>query len=504
MTTNLERWRETPLDFIEQVLCDPETGEPFVLNQAERDFLQFAFKRNENGRLLFPELVFGAIKKSGKTTLAGIIMLTMLLLFGGRFAEGFCVANDLEQAQSRVFAIIKRIIEASPLLKREAKVTADKVIFPGFYNATIIAIASDAASAAGANPTITCFDELWGYTSERSRRLWDEMITSPARKISCRLTVSYAGFTGESVLLEEIHKRGMALPEVGPSLRAGDGMLMAWHHDPIAPWQTEAWLAEMRRSLRPNAYARTIQNQFVSSESTFIELSTWDSCVQPALTPVMTDKRIPVWVGVDASVKRDSTALVACTYDKKAKCVRLVDHQVFTPTPGDPIDFEATVEATILNWKNRFRLKKVYYDPFQMASVAQRLAKARITMEEFPQSIPNLTAATSNLFDLIQARQLVLYPDAGMRLAISRAIVTESSRGWKLDKAKQSHKIDVVVALSMAAYAAIKGQEEPDYDSELLGMAFADDEEQSKEMRDWEYQQAFASHIYRSTGWYPT
>lgn len=67
---------------------------------------------------MFPELVFGAIKKSGKTTLAAIIMLTMLLLFGGRFAEGFCVANDLEQAQSRVFAIIKRIIEASPLLKR--------------------------------------------------------------------------------------------------------------------------------------------------------------------------------------------------------------------------------------------------------------------------------------------------------------------------------------------------------------------------------------------------
>ena len=47
-------------------------------------------------------------------------------------------------------------------------------------------------------------------------------------------------------------------------------------------------------------------------------------------------------------------------------------------------------------------------------------------MEEFAQSIPNLTAATSNLFDLIQARQLVLYPDAAMRLAISRAIITES------------------------------------------------------------------------------
>ena len=134
----------------------------------------------------------------------------------------------------------------------------------------------------------------------------------------------------------------------------------------------------MRRSLRPNAYARMIQNQFVSSESTFIDLSTWDSCVQPALTLVMNDKRIAVWAGVDASVKRDSTALVACTYDKKAKCVRLIKHKVFTPTPGDPIDFEGTIEKTLLDWKQGFRLKKVYYDPFQMASVSQRLVKARL------------------------------------------------------------------------------------------------------------------------------
>ena len=35
-------------------------------------------------------------------------------------------------------------------------------------------------------------------------------------------------------------------------------MLFAWHREPIAPWQTESWLAEMRRSLRPNAYARMI------------------------------------------------------------------------------------------------------------------------------------------------------------------------------------------------------------------------------------------------------
>ena len=240
-------------------------------------------------------------------------------------------------------------------------------------------------------------------------------------------------------------------------------MLLAWHTEPIAPWQSEAWLAEMRRSLRPNAYARMICNEFVSAESSFVDMSAWDAGVLPSLTPVLEDYQLPVWAGVDASVKRDATALVLCAYDKKAKCVRLVQHKVFTPTPGDPIDFEATVEATLLDWSNRFRLRKVYFDPFQMVAVAQRLEKQFIKIEPFAQTVPNLTEATSNLFDLIQSRSIVLYPDAAMRLAVSRAVTHESSRGWRLDKLKQSHKIDVVVALSMAALAAVKGQSESTY-----------------------------------------
>jgi hypothetical protein len=51
-----------------------------------------------------------------------------------------------------------------------------------------------------------------------------------------------------------------------------------------------------------------------------------------------------------------------------------------------------------------------------MVSTAQRLAKAGIPIEEFPQNSPNLTAASQNLFDLIQSQALVLYPDADMRV----------------------------------------------------------------------------------------
>ena len=118
----------------------------------------------------------------------------------------------------------------------------------------------------------------------------------------------------------------------------------------------------------------------------------------------------------------------------------------------------------MLDWRQRFVLRQVLFDPFQMAAVSQRLAKAHVPIEEYPQTVPNLTAATSNLFDLIQSRSIALYPDAAMRLAVSRAIIVESSRGWRLDKLKQQHKIDVVVALSMACLAAVRGQGKPGYD----------------------------------------
>jgi hypothetical protein len=71
---------------------------------------------------------------------------------------------------------------------------------------------------------------------------------------------------------------------------------MFWSHAPIAPWQTEAWLAEMRRSLRPNAYLRMIENRFVTTESTFIDMAWWDACVDPHATPIITDRMLSVWI----------------------------------------------------------------------------------------------------------------------------------------------------------------------------------------------------------------
>lgn len=120
-----------------------------------------------------------------------------------------------------------------------------------------------------------------------------------------------------------------------------------------------------------------------------------------------------------------------------------------------PIDFEA-VEAAILELHQRFNLRGCRYDPFQMASSAQRLTKAGVKMIEFPQTSGPLTEASQNLYDLIKSKNFVAYPDGEIRLAVNRAVAIEGARGWRITKEKASHKIDVVVAMAQAALGAIQ------------------------------------------------
>ena len=497
----LARWRSNPIEFIETCLVDPETNKPFVLLPAEREFLQHAFKTDVDGRMLYPELLYACPKKSGKTTFAALFLITILLLWGPRYAEGYVAANDLEQASSRVYEMCRRIIAASPQLRSECKVTGDKITFIA-TGATITPLASDAASAAGGQPSISVFDELWGYVSERAHRFWDELVPVPTRRISCRLTVTYAGFENESTLLHTLYKRGLQQQQIAPSLYAGDGLLMFWSHEPIAPWQTPEWIEEMRRSLRPNQFLRMIENRFVSGESSFVPMAAWDRCVNADFGMLAADKATRLYVGVDASTKHDSSAIVGVTFDKKQQIARLAFHRIFQPSPEQPLDFEHTIEATLLDLHKRFAIVKILFDPFQMMSSSQRLTKAGLPIEEFPQSSPNLTAASQNLYELIQAQQLLVYPDPTIRLAIARAVAVETPRGWRISKATQSHKIDVVVALAMACYAAVTYQNEvcgAEY-LELITRAYCDDDSEAA-VRDAWHHARLAQHIFRDRPW---
>jgi phage terminase large subunit-like protein len=147
----LARWQQRPISFIEEVLRRPEDGLPFELFPAQQQWFEHCWQLRDDGRLQWPEQIIGWPKKTGKGGTAGMQILTTTLVFGGRNAEAYCIGADLQQAQERVFGEIKKIIEASPLLKREAQITQSRVVFPE-TGATITALAADYRGAAGGPP----------------------------------------------------------------------------------------------------------------------------------------------------------------------------------------------------------------------------------------------------------------------------------------------------------------------------------------------------------------
>jgi hypothetical protein len=319
MSLDFERWRADPTAFFSEALVNPETDEPFELLPAEVEFLKHALERDPvTGKFLRPEWTYSCPKKSGKTTFAALKVIYVTLVLGGRYAEALCFANDHEQAQGRVFQQIRRIVQASPMLRDAAIITASKIEFP-ITGATITAYSSDYASAAGSNATIVCFDELWAFSTERLHRLWDECTIPPTRKIACRLVTTYAGFTGESTLLEGIYNRGIAGDLVGQGLRVTDDLVMFWSHEPVAPWQDERWIEQQRRSLRPAAFARLFRNEWVSSSAPFITEAEYDACVDAELKPVISSPETLAWAGLDLSTKHDTTALVVATFDRASR-----------------------------------------------------------------------------------------------------------------------------------------------------------------------------------------
>ena len=133
-----------------------------------------------------------------------------------------------------------------------------------------------------------------GLPVRERRTLYEELTPPLTEENAWVLVVTYAGFTGESKLLEAMYRRGLA------GIRS---------HTRRQPWQTDAaaarYYAEQERSLRPATFARLHRNEWVSAESKFFTAELWDACVDPTHTPLLSNPRLQVTVGVDAGVKHD-------------------------------------------------------------------------------------------------------------------------------------------------------------------------------------------------------
>ena len=473
-----------------------ETEAPITFEPYQAALLRHIFTRNDEGRFPYTTILWSQPKKSGKTTIAAIVV-RWAAEFWGKYGEVLCVGNDAKQAKERGFMKCAVSVELTPGFIKGRRELPDKwrLLTTEMQCLTsgtkVKAVATDYQGEAGANPSLIVWTELWGFIHTAALRFWAEMAPSPTKPDSITWIETYAGYEGESELLwqqyEAIVKNGRQLTaeEIGavgcfeeaPNadslvpcyVEEVSGAFAFWDEGTVArrmPWQNgelgRRYYAGEARRQTPSQMTRLHGNEWVSAESEFVDIVLWDLCTNPL--PLVDRDGVkfdgPLVVALDAGVSNDSFGLVATSRDPDRPddgvAVRLV-HE-WKPPKGGYVDF-ALVEKAIRELCTEFNVTEIAYDPYQLHDMCTRLHNEGVGwFRKFGQIQERLTS-DKGLLDLIMQRRIRHDGDLRLRQHITncnaKQAANEDTR-LRLIKKSESRKIDLAVALSMAAQETLR------------------------------------------------
>lgn len=435
---------------------------PIRLLDWQKRQLWEVFPVENGGRPAVRNYLDSENKKLGKSTKAGIVAAYMAATESN--SEVYICAADKDQAKDRVFKSIKYAVEHGPL-GDFATAYRDRI---EFSNGSVIqALPMDYKGAAGGEPVVVVFDELHAYTWESERRLWDEMVIPPTLPYGIRWVASYAGWSGESILLKEVWEKveGGELQDGWPEpIRAYRNDAAGWWGlitqgeaaYELVPWgqgeRGRQYLAEAEDSERPASYNRIFRNMWGQSENAFCPLAWWEACLDRELRPLPPNKTVPLFVGVDAACKAggDDVAMVAVYRDHLGR-VAIAWYKLWKG--GKRRRRELRLDTTLKPYLERqaglYQIRKVCYDPRYMTTIAHELRDKGLSMFEVTQSLPVLGLLGENLYATVQAGTLAYYDNPDLKQATAGVVAREVAQGLHIKKA--AGRADLLVALSFAA-----------------------------------------------------
>lgn len=460
-----DKWAEyidpDPVHFIQTHFYIPETNSPMEIYPSQEIPLREAMAYDMNGEFRYSTVVWSSIKKSAKSSIAAAIGLW----FAWRkpWSSIKVIANDLKQADSRVAYYMRRAIELHPKWNKIVKIVNYRITFPN--HSFIEALPIDPVGEAGGNDDLIIFSEIWGWKNAAALKMWTEMTLSPLKyRFSMRFCETYAGFVGESPILEDIYEN---VVRNGESINAEYEMyrksqtFVLWNTKPHLPWQTPEYYQNEAINLNENEYNRIHKNQWGSSQETFVPSEWWINCrhVLPAY-----EKLEPWIIALDAAISGDCFGLVAVTRRNGITIVRAVRKWtpptggkiLYNAPPGTPEDQDETPAGELRRLCKRHSVVKVTYDEYQLYSFCAQLKEELIVyFDPFSQSSKRLLADKA-LRDAIREKQLWHDGNSDLTEHILNANAKSEGETDKLRivKKKESGKIDLAVCLSMGNYEA--------------------------------------------------
>lgn len=464
-----DREPEDPVEWIVGNFIDPITNTRMVLQEFQGRIIKEATKRNSDGRCQYDCVIWSQPKKSGKTTIAAAIGAWVACEVEAP-NEVLCLANDKEQSAGRIFENLIPTLESKgwEIPESEKSRKRNPICF-GPNRSVVKAITTDFRKEAGSNQGITLWSELWAYNRESLRLLWDEMTPPPTRKYGQRWVETYAGFIGQSLLLQEYYLKVFKdfdekeiqegvnkLWEDLPVYRLNDHILVFWDHDHRMPWQDERYYIQQKEGMRPNSYTRLHDNKWVDSTETFITHEQYDR----SLKQHMGNKERATYA-LDGSRNGASTSLVGCV--RKGGLVKTTDVEIWEPSgERNEIEYSSVAQTILRKWKMGLLKPPLYYDPYECLKLAQDLRAQGLNCEEFKQGTDRILADTL-LGRLYKDGEISNPPHPKLKTHILGA-KSEDKGDYKIriikskaNKAKddeESIDVDACIAQSMAAYKA--------------------------------------------------
>ena len=362
----------------------------------QRAVLRFLMALGPDGFREWATIVYSTVKKSGKSTI-GALVARFVAETQTAMGEVYCLGNDLRQAKERSFKFLKDSVQLTPGSLRRS----GEIVLPGQWrcqatkmeclltSTTVEALSVDAAGEAGSAPDMSLWTEAWGIESQESLRFWEEMTPVVTKPNSFRMVESYAGYTGDSPLLEQIYEIGMRgrqltageLAEAAARDQGGEryeDFLHAFAEtggDPAAPvpiwidetaklamfWDSgvvarrmpmqlgargKSYYQEEEAALTPGAYRRLHLNEWSASEGDYIPLHLWDACKED-LPPFLPENDEPVVLSMDAATTGDCFAIVAVTRHpdpQRHDDAAIRACRKWTPPKGGRIDYAGPEE----------------------------------------------------------------------------------------------------------------------------------------------------------------
>jgi len=459
------------------------------------------------GRRRFRQAYIMLPRKQGKSILAAVIGLYMLVMDSEAGAEVYCGATNEKQAWE-VFGPAKLMAERADDFKAEFGITAAaKSLFAldGSRFQPVIGKPGD-----GSSPHCAIIDE---YHEHDTPDQFDTMLTGMgAREQPLALVITTAGDN----LAGPCYEMQKFAENVLEGVIEDDRLFsVVYTIDKDDDWQDfEVWkkanpnygisvfedflLARydeaMKRPQKQGINLTKHLNVWVSSRDAWLNMADWQACATPVVLDDLAGCR--AWIGLDLATKIDVAAMVAKIEMGDGRFAFLPFFYLpeavvnegrsknstayggwaasghLTLTPGDATDFEF-IEEDLKRLLRVLDIQAVGYDPYQGNMLGTKLLSEGIPMVEYPMQTRTLSPPMRELESGIAAHTIIHPGNPMFDWMASNVTAKEDARGniYPRKPPGQDHlKIDGITAALMAEGLSMEESATINYDNLIMGM----------------------------------